>query len=121
MKITTRYYDPVAILDLDGALTLGRGDVLLRGRLLELLDEGYRRILINMKAVRHVDSSGLGELLRSRETCRDRGAELKLLHLNPGAYRLLTMSKVVGLFDIFDDEAEAIPSFWPDGSPPEPE
>ncbi len=118
MKITTRYYDPVAILDLEGALTLGRGDVLLRGRLLELLEEGYRRILLNMGAVRHVDSSGLGELLRSRETCEERGAELKLLHLNPGAYRLLTMSKLVGLFEIFDSEAEAIPSFWHEGEPP---
>lgn len=117
MKIATRYYEPVAILDLEGDLTIGRGDVVLRGRLLELLDEGYRRILINMAGVRHVDSSGLGELIRCKETCDARGAHLKLLHLNPGAYRLLTMSQVIGLFEIFDDEAEAIPSFWAEEDP----
>ena len=118
MKITARHYDPVVILDLEGRLTIGEGDVELRRALLELLDEGYRAIILNLKDLRTMDSSGLGELMRCKTTCASRGAELKLLHLNPKVYDLLEVTRLVGLFEIHDSEVEAIPSFW--GGEPAP-
>ena len=108
MKITTRYYGPVAIMDLSGKLTLGKGDVALRGRLLELLDEGIKNIIINLKELKVMDSSGLGELIRCRTTCSQHGAELKLLEV----------TRLIGVFEIYTEEAEAIPSFWHEESAP---
>ena len=116
MEITTRYHGPVAVLRLDGKLTHGEGDAKLRGAVLDVLDEGYDKILIDMGGVRRVDSSGLGELLRCRTTCQRYHADLKLLRLDPSIYTLMTVSKLVGVFDIYDSEAEALPSFWSDRS-----
>ena len=121
MKIATRYYGPVAIMDLSGKLTLGKGDVALRGRLLELLDEGIRNIIINLQELKVMDSSGLGELIRCRTTCSQHGAELKLLNLTPKVYNLLEVTRLIGVFEIYTDEVEAIPSFWNQGSAPEEE
>ena len=118
MKITTRYYGPVALMDLSGKLTLGKGDVALRGRLLELLDEGIKNIIINLKELKVMDSSGLGELIRCRTTCSQHGAELKLLNLTPKVYDLLEVTRLIGVFEIYTEEAEAIPSFWHEESAP---
>lgn len=118
MKITTRYYGPVAIMDLSGKLTLGRGDVALRGRLLELLDEGLKNIIINLAELKVMDSSGLGELIRCRTTCSQHGAELKLLNLTPKVYDLLEVTRLIGVFEIYTDEVEAIPSFWENDEAP---
>ena len=112
MKITARHYDPVVILDLEGKLTIGEGDVDLRHAILELLDEGCRAIVLNFKNLRVMDSSGLGELMRCRTTCASRGAELKLLHLNPRIYDLLEVTRLIGIFELYDSEVEVIPSFW---------
>ncbi len=112
MKITPRHYDPVVILDLDGSLTIGEGDVALRRAILELLEEGHRHIILNCLNLRTMDSSGLGELIRCKTTCNARGAELKLLHLNPKVYDLLEVTRLIGIFEIHDQEVDAIPSFW---------
>ncbi len=119
MKITTRHYDPVVILDMEGELTIGEGDVELRRALLELLDEGYRAIILNLRDLRTMDSAGLGELMRCRATCASRGAELKLLHLNPKVHDLLEVTRLIGVFEVHDSEADAIPSFWNEEHPGE--
>jgi len=119
MKISTRYYGPVVIMDLGGKLTFGKGDVALRRSLLELLDEGHRNIIINLKELKTIDSSGLGELIRCKTTCNTHGGDIKLLHLNPKVYKLLEITRLIGIFEIFDDEVSAIPSFWDrDGARP---
>ncbi len=116
MRIETRHYGPVVIVDLGGRLTLGRGDVALRGQILDLLADGCKNIILNLKELRTMDSSGLGELIRCKTTCAEHGAELKLLHLNPKVYDLLEVTRLIGVFDIYDDEVEAIPSFWEEPS-----
>ncbi len=112
MDITTRHYGPVVIMDLSGKMTFGKGDVTFRRHLLDLLEDGHRNIIINMKELKTIDSSGLGELIRSKTTCNQRGGDIKLLHLNPKVYRLLEVTRLIGIFDIYDSEVEAIPSFW---------
>ena len=111
MKITTREVNGVVILDLDGKLIIGEGDVRLREALVAALDRGSNRILVNLDRATTIDSSGLGELIRSKVTATKRGAEVKLLHVNIKARKLLTMAMLVGVFEMFDDEALAVQSF----------
>jgi len=111
MEITKRTVGDVTILDLDGKLTIGKGDVVLRDALLEELNNGRKNVVINLDKVTTIDSSGLGELIRCKVTATSSQAEVKLLHVNIKARKLLTMAQLVGVFEMFDDEALAIESF----------
>jgi anti-sigma B factor antagonist len=111
MEINKRVFGDVCILDMDGKLTIGAGDVRLRGSLLDELNDGQKKIILNLEKVKVIDSSGLGELIRSKATSASREAQLKLLHVNLKARKLLTMAQLVGVFEMFDDEAMAISSF----------
>jgi anti-sigma B factor antagonist len=111
MEITKRQIGDVSILDLDGKLTIGAGDVQLRGALLTELEDGHKKIIFNLERVKVIDSSGLGELIRSRATAGSNDADIKLLHVNLKARKLLTMARLVGVFDMFDEEAMAIAAF----------
>ncbi len=111
MEITKRQIGDVCILDLNGKLTIGAGDVRLRGALLGELEDGHTKIILNLKDVTVIDSSGLGELIRSKATAAGKKGEIKLLNVNLKARKLLTMAKLVGVFEMFDDEALAIASF----------
>jgi anti-sigma B factor antagonist len=111
MEIRKRQLEDVCILDMDGKLTIGAGDVRLRGVLLDELNDGQKKIVLNLQAVKVIDSSGLGELIRSKATAVGKGAEIKLLHVNLKARKLLTMAQLVGVFEMFDDEAMAVSSF----------
>ncbi len=111
MKLTTRVVNEVAILDLDGKLVIGEGDVMLREALLAALDQGRSRIVVNLQKATTIDSSGLGELIRCKVTAANRNAQIKLLHVNIKARKLLTMAMLVGVFEMFDDEQLAVASF----------
>jgi anti-sigma B factor antagonist len=111
MEITQRKVGDVAIFDLSGKLTIGKGDVILRETLVEELENGGKQVLINLDAVTTIDSSGLGELIRSKVTATSHEAEVKLLHVNIKARKLLTMAQLVGVFEMFDDEELAVASF----------
>jgi anti-sigma B factor antagonist len=111
MEITNRQVGDVAILDLVGKLTIGTGDVALRGAMLSEINDGKKKILINLEEVKAIDSSGLGELIRCRATAAGNEAEVKLLHVNLKARKLLTMARLVGVFEMFDDEGMAVASF----------
>ena len=111
MEIVKREVAGVAILDLTGKLTIGAGDVALRGAMLAELEDGRNKIVINLKDVSAIDSSGLGELIRCKATGAAKNAEIKLLHVNLKARKLLTMAHLVGVFEMFDDEKMAVASF----------
>jgi len=111
MKSTIRNVKGVTILDLQGKLNIGEGDVALREAFVERLDLGNRMFLLNLEQVKAIDSSGLGELIRCKATAASRGADVKLLHVNLKARKLLTMSSLVGVFEMFDDENLAVASF----------
>ncbi|MDX2438294.1 MAG: STAS domain-containing protein [Acidobacteriota bacterium] len=111
MEITKRTVGDVTILDLDGKLTIGKGDVVLRDALLEVINSGGKNVIINLDKVTTIDSSGLGELIRCRVTATSSEAAIKLLHVNIKARKLLTMAQLVGVFEMFDDEALAVESF----------
>jgi anti-sigma B factor antagonist len=111
MEVTRRQVGGVVILDLDGKLTIGKGDVVLRGAFVDELDVGERKILVNLDKVKVIDSSGLGELIRCKVTAAEKQADVKLLHVNLKARKLLTMAQLVGVFEMFDDEKMAVDSF----------
>ncbi len=111
MKISTRQVDGVTILDLSGRITLGEGSVQLRDAVRELLSKGQKNILLNLAQVNYIDSSGIGELVSAFTTVRNQGGELKLLKLTKKVHDLLQITKLYTVFDIKDDEAEAIASF----------
>ncbi len=108
MKITSRQAGDVTILDLEGKLTHGAGDVELRRQLLETLEDGTAKILINMGGIRTVDSSGLGELIRCKVTGERHGATIALVNVDLKTYKLLTMTRLVGVFDMYQSEEDAL-------------
>ncbi len=111
MELSRRKVGDVTIFDLDGKLTIGRGDVVLREALLEEFEGGGKNVLVNLHDVKTIDSSGLGELIRCKVTATSNDAQVKLLNVNLQARKLLTMSQLVGVFEMFDDEEMAVASF----------
>ena len=111
MKINSRQKDGVAILDLNGRLTLGEDTVLLREQVRALISKGQKRILLNLQAVPYIDSSGLGELVSAFTAARRDGGELKLLNLGKHVHGLLQITKLYTVFEVYDDEATAVRSF----------
>jgi anti-sigma B factor antagonist len=111
MKLTKRQRDGVMILEPKGKITIGVGDVALREAVHEALDAEARRVLIDMKAVTTIDSSGIGELVSAYTTVTNRGGKLKLLNIPAKVSDILQITQLVTVFDIFDDEDEAVASF----------
>lgn len=111
MKVICRRVDSVVVVDLGGRITLGEGSTLLRDTIRELLEKNETRILLNLAEVTYIDSSGLGELVSGFSAVRARGGELKLLHLTRKVHDLLQITKLYTVFDVREDEANAIASF----------
>jgi anti-sigma B factor antagonist len=111
MNIVSRGEGDVVVFDLEGTITIGAGDVQMREELLAALDQGYKKILLNMERVAYMDSSGVGELLGCFKTVRSRGGALKLLNLSKKIVDLLQITQLLAVFEYFDDEARALASF----------
>ncbi len=111
LDITERQAGDVTILDLSGSIRMGEGAVSLRNRVRSLFEQGKKKILLNLSGVKNVDSSGIGELIASYTTMSRDGGQLKLLKLTDKIKDLLVITKLLTVFDSYDDEAEALNSF----------
>src|SRR5262245_14777870 len=111
MEILERTSGEVTILDLKGKITLGDGDALLRDKVNNLLSQGRRKLLLNLEGVPYIDSAGLGEIVRTYTTASRQGGSLKLLNLTKRIQDLLSITKLLTVFDTFDSESEALRSF----------
>ena len=111
MKIEERAVDGVTILDLQGKMLIGEGDELLREKINSLVENGTEKIVLNLAEVPYVDSAGLGEIVRCYTTVSRKNGELKLLNLTKRIHDLLSITKLLTVFDSYDDEASAIKSF----------
>lgn len=111
MKVNRRREEGVEILDLDGKLTIGDGDVALRREVEASLAAGATKILINLADVRDMDSSGLGELVRTRTSAESADAVIKLVHVEDKVEQILSMTRLIGIFETYNDEIDAIASF----------
>ena len=99
------------MLDLKGKMTLGEGDELLKDKINSLLASGKKKLLLNLEGVPYIDSAGLGEVVRTYTTVSRQGGSLKLLNLTKRIEDLLSITKLLTVFDTFDSEAEAVKSY----------
>ena len=111
LTINQRQAGDVTILDLSGRITIGEGSVQLREAVKDLLDSGKNKILLNLGDVSYVDSSGIGELVSSYTTAANQGGQLKLLNLGKKIKDLLMITKLLTVFQTYEDEQEAIGSY----------
>lgn len=111
MKITKREEEGVTVLNLVGKLVIGDGDVALRDEVKSTLGHGAKKLLLNLKGVKMMDSSGLGELIRCKATATNQGAVIKLLHVEDKVQEVLEMTRLIGVFETFNDDIDAIASF----------
>jgi len=111
MQIEERSAGDVTILDLKGKITLGDGDELLKDKIGSLIQQGRKKILLNLAEVPYIDSAGLGELVRTYTTVSRQGGQLKLVNLTKRITDLLSITKLLTVFETFDSEAEALQSF----------
>ncbi len=108
MQTSLRQVDDVVVLDISGRITLGEGNVMLREIVRDLADKGNKKIVLNLGEVQYVDSSGLGELVKTHTTVRNQGGQLRLVNLNKRINDLLQMTRLSAVFDIDGDEASAL-------------
>src|SRR5450755_4684225 len=111
MQIEERAVGDVVILDLKGKITLGEGDELLKDKVNSLVNQGHKKIVLNLADVPYIDSAGLGEVVRTYTTVSRQGGSLKLLNLTKRITDLLSITKLLTVFETFDSENEAVRSF----------
>ena len=111
LHVAYRRVDDVTVLDLTGEITLDDGDLVLRRYIHALLEQGRKKILLNLAGITAMDSAGVGMLAAKLKTVREQHGDLKLLHLTTRSSRILGMMKILTIFESFDDEALAVKSF----------
>jgi len=112
MTISERTIGDVVVVDVSGKITLGDGgDAILKDKLRSLVQQGQKKLLLNLADVAYVDSAGLGAIVQSYTTVTNQGGALKLVNTTKRIKDLLAITKLLTVFDTFDNEAEAVTSY----------
>src|SRR6185369_7032965 len=111
LDLKERQAGDVTILDLSGEVRIGDSSVALRDSVRSLADQGKVKLLLNLAGVKYIDSTGIGELIANYTTVKRQGGQLKLLNLTDRIQNLLVITKLLTVFDAYDNEAEALKSF----------
>ena len=111
LDVKERQAGDVTILDMTGEVRIGEGSISLRDSIRNLADQGKKKVLLNLAGVKYMDSTGVGELIANYTTVKRGGGQLKLLNLTDRIQNLLVITKLLTVFDSFEDEAEALKSF----------
>jgi anti-sigma B factor antagonist len=111
MKIETRTIGDVRILDCSGKITLGEGTMAIRNTVRDILKNNGKKIILNLAEVNYIDSSGIGELVSTYSTVANSGGQFKLLNLTKKIQELLAITKLLTVFQVFDNEQSALASF----------
>jgi len=111
LKLNTREVKDILIIDLSGQLTMGEAVASVRDEIQDEVSQGARKVLLNLAGVSYIDSAGLGELIAAYTSVKNRGGQLKLLSLTKRVHDLLQITKLSTVFELHDDEKEAIASF----------
>jgi anti-sigma B factor antagonist len=112
MQLEQRMAGNIAIISIDGDITLNKGgDVLLKDKVQSLIQQGTKNIVIDLSRVSYVDSAGLGQLVQAYATTKNKGGALKLVNVTKKLKDLLVVTKLLTVFDTFDDEKTAVSSF----------
>ena len=116
LYIVDKLIDGIVLLDLRGRLTLGQETAALRGRVKQLVDSGYTRIVLNLADVVYMDSSGIATLIEIYTTTRTHGGDMKLLGLTKRSHDLLRITHLSLVFQLFDELDAALRSFHEKGA-----
>ena len=111
LYIHERREGDVAVLDLKGRIRINGGTLALHRSIRCLVEEGKTKILLNLAGVTHIDSTGLGELISSYITVSNKGGQIKLVHLTERLKDIMTITKLLTVFDVYDNEPDALASF----------
>ena len=111
LDVKERQAGDVTILDMTGEVRIGEGAISLRDSIRNLADQGKIKVLLNLAGVKYMDSSGVGELIANYTTIKRQGGQLKLLNLTDRIQNLLVITKLLTVFDSYDNEADALKSF----------
>lgn len=114
LYINERKVGNVTVLDLKGRVRIGGTTVALHRTIRSLIQEKKILILLNLAEVIHIDSCGLGELIASHISLRNKGGEIKLLRLTESVRELMSVTKILPVFDVYESESEAVDSFGSD-------
>ncbi|MBI2686191.1 MAG: STAS domain-containing protein [Acidobacteria bacterium] len=109
--ISMRQNGDVCLVDVGGKITLGDGSVAIREAVKKLVADGIKKIVLNLGEVTYIDSSGIGELVSAFTTVSNNGGNLKLLNLTKRVQDLLQITKLYTVFEVFNDESQAVASF----------
>ena len=113
LRIEERENEGITVLDLSGPVTFGDADLRLRERLRALHQSGKVNVILNLKEVNHLDSTGLGTLVYALAKLRKAGGNLALLNLKRAHLELFVLTKLAFTFELFEDEQDAVNSFFP--------
>lgn len=111
MKIEIRNINDIKILDCSGKITLGEGTMSIRNTVREIIQGGTKKIVLNLAEINYIDSAGVGELVSTFTTVVNHGGKLKLLGLTNKIRELLAITKLLTVFDVYDDEKAVLASF----------
>lgn len=112
MTIGERTVGDVVIVDVNGKVTLGDGgDAMLKDKMRSLVQQGHKKILLNLGEVSYVDSAGLGEIVQAYATLNKNGGKLKLLNATKRIKDLLAITKLLTVFECHDSEDDGVKSF----------
>ena len=111
MKSEIRDHGDVRVINLSGKITIGSGDVKIRELIDSALAEGKKNIVFDLAGVSSIDSSGIGELVACYTTVAKQDGQLKLLRMSPKINDIMQVTQLITVFDVFDDEQEALASF----------
>ena len=108
LKITKREVDGVAVLALEGRIVLGEETVALREKVKGLLDEGKKKLVLDLKSVTFIDSAGLDEMVIAHTNAKSSGATLRFCNLGSRTNELLQITRLVAVLEVSDSEADAV-------------
>ena len=111
IKIDERHIDGITVLDIVGKLTIDEAAQHLRDKINSLIAQKETRIILNLRHVPYIDSGGLGELIASFGSVTRAGGTMKLLNVSARNHDLLSITRLVTVFESFDSEADALRSF----------
>lgn len=114
LEISEREREGIVVLDVAGRITAGEGAADLRERFRSMAAAGRNRVVLNLREVEYIDSTGLGVIVMGYTALRKSGGGLALEHLSERSIELLILTKLSTIFDVFDDEQQAVNSFFPD-------
>ena len=111
MQIDERTVGSVKVLDVKGQITFTQGDMLLKDKINSVINQGHKQILVNLAGVSYIDSAGLGEMVGAYTTVTRAGGRMKLVNLTKKLHDLLSITKLLTVFETFETEQDAVKSF----------